>query len=209
MGTAKSSVSHTFNLNGHCGDYLARRRTLIRIARGLLGRDCNTRGHAINSRRDSFNFCRTHRRDRSVLWPERSWQIISPEILRSSQLRYSCWDFSAPHFAWKKAPTVIRVSLSPSLCLSLVQTPPGSLRSTASSKSRLELLSPWRLPLCDPSTNQSLQNRAPSNWAVVAGVSPAIPRFCSRHSESIRERAAAPTEDLLANADNAWIAKAV
>jgi hypothetical protein len=63
MGTAKSSVSHTFNSNGHCGDDLARRSTPIRIARGLLGRDCNTHGHAINSRRDSFNFCRTHRRD--------------------------------------------------------------------------------------------------------------------------------------------------
>jgi F0F1-type ATP synthase assembly protein I len=42
MGTAKSSVSHTFNSNGHCGDDLARRSTPIRIARGLLGRDCNT-----------------------------------------------------------------------------------------------------------------------------------------------------------------------
>jgi len=63
MGTAKSSVSHTFNSNGHCGDDLARRSTPIRIARDLLGRDCNTHGHAINSRRDSFNFCRTHRRD--------------------------------------------------------------------------------------------------------------------------------------------------
>jgi hypothetical protein len=60
MGTAKSSVGHTFNSNGHCGDYLARRRTLIRIARGLLGRDCDARGHAIDTRCDSFNFCRTY-----------------------------------------------------------------------------------------------------------------------------------------------------
>src|SRR4029453_11265014 len=63
MGTAKSSVCHTFNSNGCCGDYLARRRTLIRITRGVLGRDCNARGNAIDSRRDSVDFSRTHRRN--------------------------------------------------------------------------------------------------------------------------------------------------
>src|SRR4029453_11265015 len=50
--------------------------------------------------------------------------------------------FSAPHFAWKKAPTAMRASLLPSLCLSLVQMLPGSLRSIASSKFRLESSSP-------------------------------------------------------------------
>jgi hypothetical protein len=58
---------------------------------------------------------------------------------------------------------------------------PGSLRSTASSKSRLESSLPWRLPRCGPSTNPRRRRKAPSNWAVVAGVSPEIPRFCSRH----------------------------
>jgi uncharacterized membrane protein YccC len=66
-------------------------------------------------------------------------------------------------FRMEKSATVMRVSLSPSSCLSLVQTPPGSLRSTASSKSRLESSSPWRLPLCGRSTNQNPDRKRPTN----------------------------------------------
>jgi hypothetical protein len=106
---------------------------------------------------------------------------------------------SAPHFEWKKALTAMRASPSPSSCSSLVQTPPGSLRSIASSKCRLELSSPWRLPLCGQSTNPRPQRKAPSNCAVVAGVSPAIPDFAADTPAS--------AEDLLAETDNPWIVR--
>jgi hypothetical protein len=168
MGTAKSSVSHTFNSNGHCGDDLARRSTPIRIARDLLGRDCNTHGHAINSRRDSFNFCRTHRRDcawcsgRSVpgkLFHRKSCGLRSCGICAGTFLRrISHGKKRLPlceyHFRHHRA--------YPSF-------------------NRLESSLPWRLPRCGPSTNPRRRRKAPSNWAVVAGVSPEIPRFCSRH----------------------------
>ena len=60
METGKSSVRHTFNSHSHCGDYLACGRAFLRIARGLLGRDCDTCSHAINARCDSVTFGRTH-----------------------------------------------------------------------------------------------------------------------------------------------------
>jgi hypothetical protein len=61
MGTAKSSVGDTFNSHGYCGDYLACGRPPLRIARSVLGRDSDARGHAINARRDSVDFGRTRR----------------------------------------------------------------------------------------------------------------------------------------------------
>jgi hypothetical protein len=64
MGTGKPTVGHTFNPNGHCGDYLSCRRAPLRLTRSVLGRHCNARSHAIDTRRDSFNFGRTHCRYR-------------------------------------------------------------------------------------------------------------------------------------------------
>src|SRR5882724_2852884 len=56
----------------------------------------------------------------------------------------------------------MRASRSPSSSSSPVQTPHGSLHSTASSKSRLESSSPWRWPLRGRSIDLSLQNKTPS-----------------------------------------------
>ena len=65
MGTGKPSVRHTFNSNGDCSDYIARRRTSVRISRGLLVCDCDACRDAINTRCDLANFGRTHRRYRA------------------------------------------------------------------------------------------------------------------------------------------------
>ena len=62
MGTGKPSVSPTFNSDGDCGDYITRSRASVRITRSLVGCDRHTCGHAINSRCDSVDFGRTHRR---------------------------------------------------------------------------------------------------------------------------------------------------
>ena len=103
-------------------------------------------------------------------------------------------------FRMEKPRTVTPASRSPSSCSSHVQTPPGSLHFTASSKSRLESSSPWRWRLCGRSTNPRRRRKAPSNWAVVGGRVARDPDFAAD--------TAAPTADWLADANNAWIAEA-
>jgi hypothetical protein len=65
MEARKPSIRHTFNSNSHCGDYIARSRASVWIARSLLGCDCDACSDAINSRCDSVNLGRTHCRYRA------------------------------------------------------------------------------------------------------------------------------------------------
>jgi hypothetical protein len=65
MGAGKPSVSCTFNTNRHCGGYIARGRTSVRITRSLLGCNRHPCRNAINARCDTSNFRRTHCRNRA------------------------------------------------------------------------------------------------------------------------------------------------
>jgi len=123
MGAGKSSVRHTFNSHRPCGDCITRRRPPVRIGGSVFGRDRHAGSNAVNSRRDSVDFdSNALPLRRWVLWPARSWQVISRGIFWCSQRWCLCWGPCAVHFAWREPRIGMRASRSPLSCLFRVHT---------------------------------------------------------------------------------------
>jgi len=86
MGAGKSSVRRTFNSHSHRGNVIARSRSSVRTARGLLGWHHYTRCYAINAQRDCVDFdCRygvgcCGRRARGKLFPGKCLGLRSGSI---------------------------------------------------------------------------------------------------------------------------------
>lgn len=160
MGAGKSSVSCTFNSNRHCGDYIARSRASVRITRSLLGCNRHPCRNAINARCDTSNFGRTHCRYRAGC---SRWSVPGDLVSRKSfclRGRGICAGTFVRCISHGEI--VTRASRLESSCSFRVQTPHGSLRFIASSKSQWESSSPWHSSPSGRSIRPNPRKEAPS-----------------------------------------------